>query len=297
MSRSKGATTAGLAVTLVLWAVAPVARAADDELPEQTVRYIGVRTGVGQSGDRAILYIQPMKGGPRTEVIMRSTGRMKDYFLKLAPGQPITVGLNKIDGKLYLASVSALPPEPGEAESDTAYIKGIEVRKINSKPTTVLVLTKFDQTSLVEVPRIRTKEGMVASPALLKTIKALKIGTLVEVEVDKPKYSSRRRKKLPVLKSITAWAPWRAGEYSKLGRKKIGKLTYVSVEIKSSGIPLVLLVPKIGPSGRTSNDRTMLKLIYKLKRGQAVEFKIRQEGLSQFIRKIRPSAARPAPRR
>ena len=36
-----------------------------------------------------------------------------------------------------------------------------------------------------------------------------------------------------------------------------------------------------------------MRTIYKLKKGRPVEFKIRQQGLNQMIRKIRPSAAKP----
>ena len=291
MSRRTVVVGAGLAAFLA-WAVisATPVRAQDAELPEQKVRYLGVEKGVSRAGQQSIsiLYVEPMKGGPRERVLLGTTQRMIDYFLKLAPGQPITVGLIRRNGKLYLASVSAYPPKPGEKERDTAYLKGIEVRKIKDKAVTVLIVTKFGQTTLVEVPKIRTKEGPETSPTLLKAIKAIKPGSLVEVDADAPKRSSSRTK-LPVLRSITPWAPWRVGAFAKLARKTIDKTRYVAVEIKTAGIPLILLVPKILRSGRGEDDRTMLKLLHKLKKGQAVEFKIRQEGLNQFLRKVRPS--------
>jgi len=283
--------TTVVAAAFAAWAVlsATPVRAQDVELPEQTVRYLGVEKGVSHGGRQAIsiLYVEPMKGGRREQVLLGTTQRMIDYFLKLAPGQPITVGLIRRGGKLYLTSVSAMPPKPGEKDRDTAYLKGVEVRKIKDKPITVLIVTKFDRTTLVEVPKVRTKDGQETSPALLAAIKAIKPGTLVEVQADAPSRYSRT--KMPVLVSITPWAPWRKGTFAKLGRKTIDKAKYVTVEIKSAGIPLVLLVPKVMRHGRESDDRTMLRLLYKLKKGQAVEFKIRQQGLNQFLRKVRPS--------
>ena len=292
MIRRKAVETVGC-VVLLAWAVcfASPARGQDDDLPEQIVRYIGVRTGTGDGGREAILYVEPMKGGKPVEVVLGTTSRMVDYFTKLAPGQLVTVGLVRRQGKLYLASISAMRPRPGEADRDTAYVKGVEVRKDKGKDTTVLVLTKFNYTMVVEVPQVRTKDGQEPSPELLKASKAIKSGTLVEVDV------VTRRGKLPELRFITAWAPWRAGNFSKLGRKKIDKSSYVTVEIKSSGIPLVLLVPKVERYGKLSDDRTILNLVRKLKRDQAVEFKIRQDGLNQAIRKIRLATGSPAARR
>ena len=255
-------------------------------IPPQTVRYIGVRTGVGTDGDRAILYVQPMKGGSREELHMRMTQELVDYFTKLAPGQPIEVALQKVEGKLYVTTVRAASPKPGESEQDTAYVKESEVLKVKGKAVTVLTLTKFGLTWQVEIPKVRTKDGLLASPVLLAAIKAVKPGALVEIELETRKSSSS---KLPVLKHILPWAPWRVGVFSVMAKKKIDDQTRTTVEIKSSGIPLLLVVPRNGHS----DDRTIMRAIYRLKKGQLVEFKIRQEGLNQLIRKIRPAAAKP----
>ena len=286
-------TIVGVAVLAAVLA-RPAALAAQGQvqaLPEQTVRYIGARAGTGPNGAGGVLYVEPMKGGQRTEVLMSTQQSTIDFFLKLAPGQPITIGLIQRDGKLILTKVSAYPPRPGEKDPDTAYLKGVEVRKIKDQAVTVLIVTKFDKTTLVEVPKVRAKDGLETSPVLLKAIKAIKPGTLVEVATEAPKRSSRGSK-LPVLTFITAWAPWRVGVYAKLGRTKIDKTTYVTVEIKSAGIGLTLFVPKILRYGRPSDDRTILRLLQKFKKGQAVEYKISQDGLNQFIRKIRAGTVR-----
>jgi len=227
-----------------------------------------------------------MKGGAREELHMRMTQELVDYFTKLAPGQPIEVALQKVEGKLYVTRVRAATPKPGEIDQDTAYVKKVEILKVRGKPVSVLTLTKFGLTWQVEVPRVRTKDGLLTSPVLLAAIKAVKPNALAEIELETRRSSTS---KLPVLKHILPWAPWRVGVFSTKGKQKIDDQTHTTVEIKSSGIPLLLVVPKIG----RSDDRTIMRTIYRLRKGQPVEFKIRQEGLNQMIRKIRPSTAKP----
>ena len=256
--------------------------------PQHEVRFLGIRTGMGTSGNQCILYIEPMEGGQREEVPLAADQKTIDFFQKLAPRQPMRMWVDKTTGRRH---ISAAPPKPGEKEPDTAYIKGVEVRKMKDRAVTVLTLVKFDRTTLVEVPKVQAKEGPETSPILLKAIKAIKPGTLVEVVAEPPKRGSRV--KMPVLTFITPWAPWRVGAYSKLGKKKIDKTYYVTVEVKSAGIPMTLLLPKTTRSGGGLGDgRAMLKLLRKCKKGQPLEYKIRQDGLNQFIRKIRAGTAR-----
>lgn len=291
LKRKQFTVSLGLLAALAWLAVdAPQARGEDIAYPEQVVRYLAVRTGMGKDGTLAILYVEPMQGGKRYEVTMRNSPRMVDYFVKLAPGQPVGVLLRKIDGTLYLERIEAIHPRPGEAERDTAYFKKVETRKIKGKDVTVAIFTKYKLTSVVVVPKVRTDKGMETSPKLLAALKAIKPDTLTEVEVASSTYAVSRREKLPVMKFVAAWAPWRKGVYTNKGRKTIAGVTYSTVEIKSAGIPLQLLVPKIG----RSDDRTVSRVIYKLKKNQAVEFKIRQEGLNQYVRKIRPPAPKVA---
>jgi len=287
LKRRQFTVSLGLLVVLAWLAVAgPQARGEDIAYPEQVVRYLAVRTGMGSDGTLAILYVEPMQGGKRFEVTMRNSPRMVDYFVKLAPGQPVGVLLRKIDGKLYLEQITAIHPRPGEVDRNTAYFQKVETRKIKGKDVTVAVFTKFKLTSVVVIPKVRTDKGMATSPKLLAALKAIKPGTLAEVEVASTTFTVSRKEKLPIMKFVAAWAPWRTGVYTKKGRKTIDKLTYTTIEIKSGGIPMTLLVPKVG----RSDDRTISRLIYKLKKNKPVEFKIRQEGLNQYVRKIRPPA-------
>ena len=272
---------------VIIGPVAPYARGENVPLLAQSVRYIGMRFGLGKDGNQGILYIEPLTGGNRVEVHLNDARSLVEFFSKAAPGQMITIDLVRVDGKLYIdGRIRFMPPKPGESELDTAYLKNLEILKVKGKAVTVLTLTKFGQTWQVEVPKVRTKDGLLTSPTLLAAIKAITPGTLAEIELEPRRSSS---KNLPLLKNILPWTPWRVGVFSVTGKKKIDDQTRTTVEIKSAGIPLLLIVPKNG----RSDDRTIMRTVYKLKKGRPVEFKIRRQGLNQMIRKIRPSQAKP----
>lgn len=283
----------GLLVVLAVLAVdAPMAQGEDIAYPEQVVRYLAVRTGMGNDGTLAYLYVEPMQGGKRVQVVMRNSPRMVQFFVQLASGQPVGVLLRQIDGTLYLEQIEAIYPKPGEVDRDTAYFKKVETREVRGKTVTVAIFNKYKLTSVVVIPEVPKADGKgkEPDPKLLAALKLIKPDTLAEVAVS-TRTQTVGREKLPIMTFVAPWTPWRTGIYVAKGKKTIDELTYTTVEIKSGGIPMTLLVPKVA----RSDDRNITKVTYKLRKDKPVEFKIRQDGLKQFVRKIRLPVPKIAP--
>jgi len=199
---------------------------------------------------------------------------------ELKKGDYVRISTAVFQGVGILRGIRKYLAKRGEDSADGfVFVESTEV-KAGRRTYTSVVLSKYGVTQTVLVPKVKGEDGkMVDDAKIAEAVTALKKDSVVEATV-------MGKGRTALLEFIAPWKPPRKGEFVKLVPAS-GEQKQMAVEVKVDGEAQTLLVPNLsGRSGKAYPDPKIVRAVRRLRAGDAVEFRTREEDGKTLLRRI-----------
>lgn len=275
----------------VIVCLLPSVLAAQDDTA--VVKYVGAKEGRAWSRPAMIVIVAPRDGRGTAELLVPNRnpeGRTLDpdpvvvnIVRDLKPGDLIEVRTGKLEGHNILRSIRPYKPKPGEDDPEAFTFVRVVEQKVGNQDVLGVELKKDAASQTVPVPNRTDDNGKpVPDPELAAKVRSFAKGDLVEVKV------AREAGKI-VLASIKAYKPPDRGKFVKSLEQKVEEEAFLAIEVaQDDQTTKTLLVPNHKDAkGQNVPDAELSAAVKKLRPGQTVLFRTRQDGQKTFLTEAR----------
>ena len=239
------------------------------------------------------LAVEPIEGGQPVQLVVPNKDmnanridpipQVLDVVRNAKRGDPIKIELDDAKPRPWVTYVKPYTLKPGETDPH-AYVFENTFRKEEGKGSyTAVVLSKFDEHTVVAVSQKRDKEGDMASDtAILGLLQNLKSGEVVEADI-------RPGGATPVLMGLERYAPPQNAKFVKASEQEIDGQKAPAVELERGGKPVTAIVAGKTVGKRWVPDAKVMAAVKKLKPDAEVVFRARDDGGKLWLKEIEPA--------
>ena len=259
------------------------------------VKYVGAKQGRAWGQPVVLLVVAPRKGGRTASLVVPNqdpeAGKLNPNPLlvslvkSLKPGDLIEIRTMKLRGQNILRSIGRYEPKPGEDDPKAFTFVKTAQPKIDGQQYLAVVLQKDRKFQTLLVPNRKDERGAPApDEKLAEKVRKLVVGDVVEVEAARVGAQMQ-------LKDLKPYKLPEKANFLKLITTRHAEQKHLAVRIRRhSGEADELLIPnRKNLTGKTVHDPELHAAARKLRAGQPVLFRIREELGQPWLAEIRPA--------